>query len=172
MDTARFRTQTPQLKRENYKKGVLPQAIGNAEGTPAHGNFDQSSHRRLQSEDAVLAATAPMLCIVSSANAPVNIPARPSRGSVCDYATRRALSTDARQCLGRKASDSRDSERHRDAAELTSFKMANAMKSTLPVFELVHVIVQQSGIRNQLCRYHQKLAAGAGYFCPTSIHLL
>jgi hypothetical protein len=52
---------------------VLPQAIGNAEGTPAHGNFDQGGHRRLQSEDAVLAATAPMLCIVSSAHASVNI---------------------------------------------------------------------------------------------------
>ena len=87
MDTTRFRTQTRQLKRENYKKGVLPQAIGNAEGTPAHGNFDQGSHRRLQSEDAVLAATAPMLCIVPSANASVNTPTRPGCGPVSNCPT-------------------------------------------------------------------------------------
>ena len=91
MDTTRFRTQTRQLKRENYKKGVLPQAIGNAEGTPAHGNFNQDGHRRLQSEDAVLAATAPMLCIVSSANASVNIPTRPGSGSVSDCAAYQEL---------------------------------------------------------------------------------
>ena len=172
MDTTRFRTQTRQLKRENYKKGVLPQAIGNAEGTPAHGNFDQGGHRRLQSEDAVLATTAPMLCIVSSANASVNIPARPGSGSVLITRLAGHLALTHVNALGERHPIGETLNVIGMLHELTSFKMANAMKSTLPVFELVHAVAQQSGIRNQLCRCHQKLAAGAGYFCPISIHPL
>jgi hypothetical protein len=56
--------------------------------------------------------------------------------------------------------------------KLTCFKMTNATKPALPPSELVHVVVQQSDIRNQHCRCHQKLAAVAGYFCPISIRLL
>ena len=55
---------------------------------------------------------------------------------------------------------------------LTCFKMTNAPSPALLAFELVHVAVQQSGIRNQRRRCRQKLAAAAGYFYPISIHRL
>ena len=83
-----------------------------------------------------------------------------------------ALGIDARQCLGERHPIGEILNMMGILRKLTCFKMTNATKPALPAFELVHVVVHQSGIRNQHCRCHQKLAAAAGYFCPISIRLL
>jgi hypothetical protein len=59
-----------------------------------------------------------------------------------------------------------------DLANGLCFKMTNATKSALPVFESALVAEQQSDTPNQHCRCHQKLVAGAGCFCPISIRLI